>query len=136
MDAVGLLRVGDGRTVLRPWVRGSAARYLVPGDVLVDPGLAGKAEHPLGRACDGTFGNSIGTAATGPALETGWTVTTWLKDNAQALGVQYLIWQGRIWSVARSDEGWRPYGGGGMHDPGDVTGGHYDHLHITIAGFL
>ena len=95
-----------------------------------------KSEHPLGRACDGTFGNSIGTAATGPALETGWTVTTWLKDNAQALGVQYLIWQGRIWSVARSAEGWRPYGGGGMHDPGDVTGGHYDHLHITIADFL
>ena len=30
------------------------------------------------------------------------------------------------------DEGWRPYNGGGMHDPGDVTGGHYDHLHVTV----
>ena len=95
-----------------------------------------KSEHPLGRACDGTFGNSIGTAASGPALQTGWTVATWLKDNAQTLGVQYLIWQGRIWSVARSAEGWRPYGGGGMHDPGDVTGGHYDHLHITLTAAL
>lgn len=28
--------------------------------------------------------------------------------------------------------GWRPYNGGGMHDPADVTGGHYDHLHITV----
>ena len=28
-----------------------------------------KSEHPLGRACDGTFGNSIGTAATGLALD-------------------------------------------------------------------
>jgi murein DD-endopeptidase MepM/ murein hydrolase activator NlpD len=90
-------------------------------------------EHPLGRACDGTFGNSIGHPATGAALELGWTVTNWLKTNARTLGVEYLIWQGRIWSVARASEGWRPYDGGGMHDPADVTGGHYDHLHFTIA---
>lgn len=90
-----------------------------------------QSEHPLGRACDGTFGNSIGHAATGPALALGWRVADWLKDNAQTLGVEYLIWQGRIWSVARSSEGWRPYDGGGMHDPTDVTGGHYDHVHFT-----
>lgn len=93
-----------------------------------------KSEHPLGRACDGTFGNSIGTAATGHALDYGWKVTNWLKDNAETLGVEYLIWQGRIWSAARASEGWRPYGGGGMHDPSSATGGHYDHLHFTAAG--
>ncbi len=92
-----------------------------------------KSEHPLGRACDGTFGKSIGTAATGPALDFGWTVTNWLKSNAETLGVEYLIWQGRIWSVARASEGWRPYDGGGMHEPNSVTGGHYDHLHFTVA---
>lgn len=90
-------------------------------------------EHSLGRACDGTFGNSLGTAATGPALDYGWQVTNWLKDNAETLGVEYLIWQGRIWSVARRAEGWRPYDGGGMHDPNTVTGGHYDHLHWTAV---
>jgi hypothetical protein len=88
-------------------------------------------EHEIGRACDGTFGNSIGHAATGPALDLGWTVTNWLKEHAETLGVEYLIWQGRIWSVARSSEGWRPYDGGGMHDPTSVTGGHYDHLHFS-----
>ncbi len=93
-----------------------------------------KSEHPLGRACDGTFGNSIGHAATGPALALGWQVTNWLKANAEALGVEYLIWQGKIWSVARASEGWRPYNGGGMHNPADVTGGHYDHLHYTAVG--
>jgi len=93
-----------------------------------------KSEHPLGRACDGTFGNSIGTAATGHALDYGWKVTNWLKNNVKTLGVEYLIWQGRIWSAARASEGWRPYGGGGMHDPSSVTGGHYDHLHFTAAG--
>ena len=91
-------------------------------------------EHPLGRACDGTFGNSIGTPASGAALDLGWKVTNWLKANATKLGVEYLIWQGRIWSVARNAEGWRAYGGGGMHDPNAVTGGHYDHLHFTVAG--
>ena len=89
-------------------------------------------EHPLGRACDVTFGNTIGTAATGAALDTGWAMTNWLQANAAALGVEYLIWQGKIWSLARADEGWRPYNGGGMHDPSDITGGHYDHLHITV----
>ena len=91
-----------------------------------------KSEHPLGRACDGTFGNSIGTAATGPALDHGWRVANWLKENAETLGVEYLIWQGRIWSFARDSEGWRAYSGGGMHDPADVTGGHLDHLHVTV----
>ena len=93
-----------------------------------------RSEHPDGRACDGTFGNPIGESATGHALTLGWQVTTWLKANARTLGIEYLIWQGRIWSVARDAEGWRPYDGGGMHDPDSVTGGHFDHLHFTCLG--
>jgi murein DD-endopeptidase len=91
-----------------------------------------KSEHPWGRACDMTFGNPIGTRPTPSQLEAGWQTTNWLKANADTLGVEYLIWQGRIWSLSRDSEGWRPYNGGGMHDPADVTGGHYDHLHITV----
>ena len=91
-----------------------------------------RSEHPLGRACDITFGNPIGGRPTLEELEAGWAVTNWMKDHAKTLGVEYLIWQGQIWSLARADEGWRPYNGGGMHDPSDVTGGHYDHLHVTV----
>ena len=36
-------------------------------------------------------------------------------------------------ALSRDAEGWRPYNGGGMHDPGNVTGGHYDHLHVTVG---
>jgi hypothetical protein len=90
-----------------------------------------QSEHPLGRACDVAFGNPIGTRPTPAQLEAGWQATNWLKANADTLGVEYLIWQGKIWSLGRDSEGWRPYNGGGMHDPTDVTGGHYDHLHIT-----
>ncbi|GAA1553478.1 M23 family metallopeptidase [Brevibacterium picturae] len=89
-------------------------------------------EHPLGRACDLTFGNAIGQYPTPAQLEAGWAVTHWMRDHAEALGVEYLIWQGKIWSLSRDEEGWRDYNGGGMHDPGDVTGGHYDHLHVTV----
>lgn len=91
-----------------------------------------ESEHSQGRACDGTFGNSIGTAAGGRALELGWRVTNWLKENAQTLDIEYLIWQGRIWSVERDSEGWREYDGGGMFDPESVTGGHFDHVHFTV----
>lgn len=93
-----------------------------------------RSEHPLGRACDLTFGNAIGQHPTPAQLEAGWAVTNWMKDHAEVLGVEYLIWQGRIWSATRDTEGWRDYNGGGMHDPDDVTGGHYDHLHITVVG--
>lgn len=75
-----------------------------------------KSEHPLGRACDVTFGNQIGTAPTARQLEAGWKLTSWLKEHAQSLGVGYLIWQGKIWSQARDAEGWRYYNGGGLHD--------------------
>ena len=91
-----------------------------------------KSEHPLGRACDVAFGNAIGQYPTPAQLEYGWQTTNWLMEHADLLGVEYLIWQGKIWSPARADEGWRDDTGGGMHDPGDVTGGHFDHLHITV----
>jgi murein DD-endopeptidase MepM/ murein hydrolase activator NlpD len=91
-----------------------------------------KSEHPLGRACDITFGNQIGQRPNPAQLEAGWRVTNWMKDNAAVLGVQYLIWQGQIWSLARDDQGWRPYNGGGMHDPTSITGSHSDHLHVTV----
>lgn len=91
-----------------------------------------RSEHPLGRACDLTFGNAIGQHPTPVQLEAGWDVTNWMQTHAETLGVEYLIWQGKIWSLARDGEGWRDYTGGGMHDPDDVTGGHYDHLHVTV----
>lgn len=90
-----------------------------------------RSEHPLGRACDVTYGNRIGVFPTPEQVAEGWRMTNWLQAHADALWVQYLVWQGHIWSVARDAEGWRPYDGGGMHDPTHPTGGHYDHLHIT-----
>lgn len=96
------------------------------------PRPGSRSEHPLGRACDITVGNQIGTMPDADQLAYGWQMATWLQVHAEALQVTYVIWQGLIWSHTRTTEGWRPYNGGGMHDPSDVTGGHYDHLHVTV----
>ena len=86
-------------------------------------------EHPLGRACDLAFGNAIGQLPTPAQREYGWEVTNWMKEHADILGVDYLIWQNTIWSVGRDAEGWRDYPHGT-----DITTRHDDHLHVTIVG--
>ena len=45
------------------------------------------------------------------------------------LGVDYLIYEQRIWTVQRGGEGWR-----GMSDRGGDTANHYDHVHVTTVG--
>jgi hypothetical protein len=90
-------------------------------------------DHPTGRACD-FFPTRLGTFASGAELDSGWAVANWLRDNAGDLDVRYVIWQGRIWTRGSGDtDGWgRPYSGGGVYDPEDATGGHFDHVHVSV----
>jgi hypothetical protein len=91
-------------------------------------------DHPQGRACD-FFPGAFGEFAAGDDLADGWAVAQWLRDDAAELGVRYVIWQGRIWYRGGGDagDGWgRPYGGGGVYDPEDATGGHFDHVHVSV----
>ncbi len=44
-----------------------------------------------------------------------------------ALGVSYVIYSQRIWSVERAGEGWR-----GMSNRGSATANHYDHVHVSV----
>lgn len=79
----------------------------------------------------GTF-RSDGEHAQGIAVdimvsgELGWQVAEFVRANYADLGVSYLIYSQRIWSVERAGEGWRP-----MSDRGSVTANHYDHVHVT-----
>ena len=57
--------------------------------------------------------------------------------NARRLGVMYVIWNDRIWSAERADEGWRPYlhwncvsGGAAACSP---TLRHLDHIHLSLS---
>lgn len=56
----------------------------------------------------------------------GWEVAEFVREHYADLGVSYLIYSQRIWSVERSSEGWRP-----MEDRGSTTANHYDHVHVT-----
>ena len=76
----------------------------------------GDGEHGEGRAID------IMTSGA-----TGWEVAEFLRANYSSLGIEYIIYSQKIWSVERSGEGWRA-----MSDRGSTTANHYDHVHVTV----
>jgi hypothetical protein len=87
-------------------------------------------DHPRGQACDYTMGR-IGHYAGEVDIERGWRLATWFRANAGPLHVNYVIWQGQIWSRAYDALGWRPYTGGGRYPTSGPTNGHYDHVHVS-----
>lgn len=87
-------------------------------------------DHPRGKACDFTVGR-IGAQPAPADRAVGWQLAHWLQAYALMLDISYVIWDRRIWSVARAREGWRPYTGGGVYDVGTPTGSHSDHLHCS-----
>ncbi len=84
-------------------------------------------DHPLGLGCDFTVG-AIGRRPSPEERARGWVLAEWLVANRAPLAVSYVIWDGQF----NSGSGWRPYGGGGVYNPGDVTGGHFDHVHLSV----
>lgn len=80
----------------------------------------------------GTFRND-GTHGQGRAVDimisgsVGWEVAEFLRANYSALGIEYIIYSQKIWSVERGGEGWRS-----MSDRGSTTANHYDHVHVTV----
>jgi hypothetical protein len=85
-------------------------------------------DHPRGKACDVFVGADSRRSA--PAREKGDRIANWAIQTAGTTGVHYVIWYGKIWS-ARTGQ-WKPYNGGGVYDPSDATGGHYDHVHVSL----
>lgn len=75
-------------------------------------------DHPSGRALD----IMVYTNA-----DLGQRIADWSQTNATSLNLEYVIWNQRIWSVARQREGWRF-----MADRGSITANHRDHVHITV----
>ena len=75
----------------------------------------GDGEHAQGLAIDVMVSGSRG-----------WEVAEFVRANYSELGVSYIIYAQKIWSVDRAGEGWRS-----MEDRGSVTANHYDHVHVT-----
>ena len=73
-------------------------------------------EHGEGRAIDIMVSGA-----------TGWAIAEFLRANYSSLGIEYIIYSQKMWSVERSGEGWRC-----MSDRGSTTANHYDHVHVTV----
>lgn len=76
----------------------------------------GGGDHPLGKAVDIMVSGARGQQ-----------VADFVRANAAALGVSYVIYSQHIWSVERSGEGWRY-----MASRGSTTANHYDHVHVSV----
>jgi hypothetical protein len=85
-------------------------------------------DHPKGKACDVMVGADARKSSAARAK--GDQAANWTIQTAGTTGVRYVIWYGRIWS-ARTGQ-WRQYNGGGVYNPTDATGGHYDHVHVSM----
>ncbi|MFW6598173.1 SH3 domain-containing protein [Propionibacteriaceae bacterium Y2011] len=79
-------------------------------------------DHPSGRALDVMLANYQSSAAN----KQGWEMANWLRANAGSLGIEYIIYDQRIWNVKRNSEGWR-----WMADRGSDNANHKNHIHIT-----
>ncbi|WP_306365952.1 hypothetical protein [Nocardiopsis sp. CC223A] len=79
-------------------------------------------DHGQGRACD--FMVSYGTHPSADNKAWGQRIADYAINNADRLGVEYVIWEQQIWHSA--NRSWRF-----MNDRGSITQNHYDHVHIT-----
>ncbi|WP_133803122.1 hypothetical protein [Kribbella caucasensis] len=111
------------------WVRAAQAALQRPTMSCWDAHLWNPtSDHPLGKACDLFVGGDGRKLAAARAK--GDQIANWTIQTADRTGVRYIIWYGRIWS-ARTGQ-WREYNGGGVYNPTDATGGHYDHVHVSL----
>ena len=82
-------------------------------------------EHPKGRACDfAAASDGFGGAATGGDRAYGNRLAAWYVENADRLGVLYVIWYRQIWLPG---SGWRAYQSGG-----DPSSAHTNHVHLSV----
>ncbi len=83
-------------------------------------------EHGKGRACDlAAQVGGFGGVAYGDDFTYGENLAAWLVENADALGVQYVIWYKQIWQPAT---GWRSYNLG----TGEPNSDHTNHVHLSV----
>lgn len=83
----------------------------------------GPGDHATGRAVD----LMIPSYRSASGKQLGGDVAAWARANAKSLGVTYVIWNQRIWSVGRSSEGWRA-----MANRGGESANHKNHVHISV----
>jgi len=88
----------------------------------------GGGEHPKGRACDfAAASGGFGGVATGGDKTYGDQLAMWFVDNADRLGVMYVIWFDKIWTAGNARTAWRDYSGSGS-----PSAEHTNHVHVSV----
>ena len=82
--------------------------------------------HYDGRAVD-IFFRPISDAS----RTRGWAVASYLVAQAERLSIQTIIFDAKIWTARRSDEGWRRYDSPDRPGDPDVLA-HRDHVHVDV----
>lgn len=63
----------------------------------------------------------------------GWAVASYLAAQAERLEIQTIIFDDRIWTARRADEGWRDYDAPRNDDPAtQAILEHRDHVHVDV----
>lgn len=93
-------------------------------------GTNSKSDHATGHALD------VMTAINGDykseaAVKRGWQLAKWAQENADHLGIKYVIYYDKIWSASKAAQGWRDYGHPGVNSGGDTVQ-HRDHVHLSF----
>jgi hypothetical protein len=93
---------------------------------------SGTSDHPAGNAVDVMIPNYASPG--GMAL--GAEIAAWVVQNRKKLGMKYVIWNERIWSVTRQQEGWRLCGtaAASCYNGSNDTAAHRDHVHVSTYG--
>ncbi len=96
----------------------------------VSTGHSPTSTHYAGRAVD-VFVRPVSA----PNLRRGWAMAQYLVANAERLHVATVIFDGRIWTVRRSFQGWRGYAPDTAGRSRAVAAilEHRDHVHVDVA---
>lgn len=129
LDDRGLTaRAARVRTAVRDRFDDPLLGGFAPGGVTSGhmPGSA----HYEGRAIDAFF-RPVNTAN----KTRGWALAHYLVAHADRLAVDTVIFDGRIWTARRADQGWRAYAVDPDGRPRDVVRvlEHRDHVHVDVA---
>lgn len=103
-----------------------------------DCGPSANSEHHEGRAVDWMISVRIARERSQARAVLSWLLATDSRQNeyavARRLGVMYLIWDNRIWSASRPEQGWRPYSDCARRTERSADSHcHRNHIHISLS---
>lgn len=93
----------------------------------VDSGHSEGSAHYEGKAVDFFF-----RPINAESLKRGWSLAQYLLANAKRLEIKTVIYDDRIWTARRSDQGWRDYQAPDRGGDQDILR-HRDHVHVDVA---